>query len=425
MSEMTATRIGAGWTRAATLLAFAAAWSVAAYFLWQTRVPSGLQLPDLETADFFAREAVSRAQHFERLLEINWILTQVALLVVFALYAKYGVRFVRESAAGRIGTGMLLAMLGFAIAWLVRLPFDIVALWWERRYGVLKLSYVDLILGASLGGWLALGFTFVALSIAVLIVMGIAGVLPRLWWIAAAPVFAGIAVLQTFVSPYLILDTRRLDDPQLVQAAERLQRAEGLSGIDVRVQKVHDYTPTENAFATGLGPSRKVFLWDTLLTGGLKKPEIEVVLAHEFGHLARDHLWKILAWFALLALPEAYLVAVVARRRGGMARPEAVPLALLVVTVFTLVTVPIWNVISRRYEAEADWMALEATKDPAAASRLFQHFGTADLSDPNPSTFSYVLFENHPTLLQRIAMAEAWKARQAAATRTRGARGGS
>jgi STE24 endopeptidase len=397
--------------RAATLLAFAGAWSAAAYFLWQTRVPSSLQLPDLRTADYFPGEAVARAEHFERLLEIDWILTQIALVAVFALYAKYGARFMRESAAGRIGTGILVAMLGFAFAWLVRLPFDIVALWWERRYGVLKVSYVDLILGASLGGWLALGFVFLLLSIAVVIVMGIAGVLPRLWWIAAAPVFVGIAVLQTFVSPYLQLNTHPLRDPELAPAAQRLQRAEGLSGIEVRVQDVHEFTPSENAFATGLGPSRKVFVWDTLLTGGLGNREIEVVLAHEFGHLARDHLWKLLGWFALFAVPEAYLIAVVTRRRGGMARPEAVPLALLVVIVVSLVTTPLWNMITRRYEAEADWMALETTKDPAAARGLFEHFSSADLSDPNPSTFSYVLFDNHPTLLQRIEMAQAWRER--------------
>jgi STE24 endopeptidase len=411
---MTATRMGP-WVRAATLLPLAAAWSVAGYLLWQTRIPSGLHLPDLHASEYFAPGAISRAEHFERLLEIDWLLTQIALVVVFALYAKYGARFMRESAAGRIGTGMLLAMLGFAFAWLVRLPFEIVALWWERRYGVLRISYWELILGAPLGGWLALAFVFVTLSIAVLIVMGIAGFLPRLWWIAAAPIFVAIGVLQTFVSPYLVQDTHSLRDPQLVRAAERLQRAEGLSGIEVRVQDVHDFTPTENAFATGLGPSRKVFVWDTLLTGGLDNKEVDVVLAHEFGHLARDHLWKLIAWFALFAFPEAYLIALVTRRRGGMARPEAVPLALLVVVVFSLVTTPLRNVISRRYEAEADWMALQTTRDPKAAQGLFKHFGSVDLSDPNPSIFSYVLFANHPTLLQRIAMTQAWADRRKSA----------
>ncbi len=406
--------------RAATLLALAATWSVAAYFLWQTRIPSSLHLPRLAASDYFSSHTVSRAAHFERLLEIDWAVSELALIAVFALYARYGLVLMRESAAGRVGTGLLLAMLGFALAWLVRLPFQILALWWERRYGVVKLSYLELILGASVGGWLALSFVFVALSVAVAIVMWLAGWLPRTWWLAAVPIFVALGVLETFVSPYLVGGTRPLSDPALAAAAERIQRAEGLSGVPVRVLEVHDYTPTENAFATGVGPSRRVFVWDTLLSGGLTNAEIEVVLAHEFGHLARDHLWKQLAWFALLAFPEAYLVALVTRRRGGIARPEAVPLALLVVAAFALVTTPLDNLVSRRYEAEADWMALQTTKDPAAAVGLFRHFGVADLSDPDPSTLSYVFFADHPTLLQRIEMAEAWKAWAAMRPATRG-----
>ena len=67
--------------------------------------------------------------------------------------------------------------------------------------------------------------------------------------------------------------------------------------------------------------------------------------------------------------------------------------------------------ISRHYEAEADWISLQTTRDPAALQGVMRHFGTNDLSDPNPPTWAYVLFDNHPTLMQRIAMAKAWQAR--------------
>ena len=222
-------------------------------------------------------------------------------------------------------------------------------------------------LAVVLGGWLALGFTFLTLSIAVAIVMGIAKWFRRTWWIAAVPVFVGIALLQTFVGPYLLGGhSLAADDPRLAAAAQRIQRQEGLSGIPVRVLDVHSYTPEENAFATGLGPSRKVFVFDTLLTGGLSERQLEAVLAHEYGHQARDHLWKDLGWYALFAFPEALLIAFFCRRRGGIYQPEAIPVALLVVVVFNLAVLPVENVISRHYEAEADWMSLQTTRDPAA-----------------------------------------------------------
>ena len=60
--------------------------------------------------------------------------------------------------------------------------------------------------------------------------MGLAGVLRRWWWVAAAPVFAGLALLFTFVSPYLIPNTSPLRDPQLLADARALERSEGLGG---------------------------------------------------------------------------------------------------------------------------------------------------------------------------------------------------
>jgi STE24 endopeptidase len=395
-----------GFRRSAFLVLAAAAWALAAYFLWRSQVPD-LSLPDLDPHAFFGSSTLSRAEDFERFLEWSWVGEQVLLLGVFAAYAVWGAAFMKSSAAGRVGTGIFLAMMGFALAWFVRVPFQILDTWWERRHGVLKTGYVEVVLG----GWLALGVTFLALSVGVAIVMALAGWLGQLWWIAAVPVFVAIAILLTFVSPYLETNTHPLRNPTLAAAAKRIEKQEGLSGIEVEVQDVHDYTPTENAYAIGLGPTRKVFLWDTLLTGGLTERQLETVLAHEFGHHARDHLWKQIGWYALFAFVEAYLVALVCRRRGGLARPEAIPLALFVVTVFSLVVQPVQNVIIRHYEAEADWAALQTTHSPIAMAGVFRHFGSADLADPDPPTWSYILFSTHPTLMQRIAMTRAWMAR--------------
>ena len=390
-----------------TLVALAGIWAVAAYYLWEARIPDGLSLPNLDPSSFFSAHTLSRAADFEQFLELSWIGQQVLLIAVFAAYAKWGTRFMEESAAGRIGTGIFLAMMGFALTWFVQVPFEVLDTWWERKYGVLNVSYAAVIFG----GWLQLGVTFISLSVAVAIVMGIAKWLRQTWWIAAVPIFVGIALLQTFLAPYLLSGAHPLRDPQLSAAAKRLEQREGVSGIPVEVLDVHDYTPEENAFATGLGPSRRVFVYDTLLTGGLNEKQLEAVLAHEFGHQARDHLWKEVGWYALFAFPEAYLIALFCRRRGGLYRPEAIPVALLVAVVFSLVVIPIQNVIVRHYEAEADWMSLQTTRDPRALAAVMVHFGEHDLSDPNPPTWAYILFDNHPTLMQRIAMAHAWQAR--------------
>src|SRR4029077_19315116 len=122
------------------------------------------------------------------------------------------------------------------------------------------------------------------------------------------------------------------------------------------------------------GPRGRVVLWDTLVDGRFSRPEVRIVIAHELGHLARNHIWKAVGWYALFAFPGAFLIARATRRRGGMGEPEAVPLSLLVLVVLGLLSLPLENAVSRPREAGADWMALQMTRDPAAATALFRRF---------------------------------------------------
>jgi STE24 endopeptidase len=176
-----------------------------------------------------------------------------------------------------------------------------------------------------------------------------------------------------------------------------------------------------NAFTVGFGPSTHVVLWDTLLDGRFSRREVDFVIAHELGHVRSRHILKAIGWTALIVVPVLWLLALATRRRGGVGDPANLPFAFLVLTVLSLLALPIENGVSRRYEAEADWRALNTTRDPAADKRVFRHFARTSLEEPNPPLLDYVFLENHPTLMQRIAMAEAWRAR---ATGGRSSRGG-
>ena len=391
--------------KAALAALLAAVWSAAAYLLWQSQVPATLHLPTVDVSHLFSRAQLHAASSFGRFTAVSWVLAEVVQLVVFALYAWRGARFARESAAGPIGTGMLLGMIGFALVWISQLPFDVADFWWQRRHHLTHVGYVSHVLG----NWLALGSQFVFLCLALLVVMGLGRLVGSWWWLPAAPVFVGLAALSVFVSPYL-LGTHRLQDARLAAQARTLERIENVPHVPIVVEPVHDVTALPNAEATGLGPSRRVVLWDTLLDGRFSDSELRVVIGHELGHLKRHHLWKDIGWYGLFAFPGAFLIALVTRRRGGMGMPEAVPLALLAIVVLDLLALPLQNAISRHMEAEADWEALQATRDPAAATALFERFVSTTLDEPSPSTWEYLMLENHPTIAQRIAMAEAWRA---------------
>jgi STE24 endopeptidase len=382
------------------LAVLAAAWAVAVWLLWRSSLPA-YHLPPLDPRTLFSPQVLHRADDYSDGARLLWLGNVVAELVVLGVYAIYGIRFARESAAGPIGTGMLLGMLGFGLVWAAQVPVAVLSVWWRHRYG-LDGSYVQ----ATIGNWLALAGAFLFLSFALAIVMGLARRIGRWWWLAAAPFFIGLAILFAFVTPWL-LGGRAYHAPYV----QRLERVEHVQHVPVRVLDGFD---EPNAFATGLGVSRRVFLWRPIVVPPFTPRMDEFVLAHELGHLAHNHIWKSLAWYALFAFPGAYLIALATRRRGGMGVPEAVPLAIFVLVVLQLLQLHLQNVISRHLEAEADWSALRATHDPAAGRRLFELFGSETLEDPSPPWWDYVLLENHPTLLQRIEMTQYYRTYAAA-----------
>ena len=380
---------------------------MAGSLLWPTDVPDDLRLPDLDPRRFFDPAEIEEAQDYETFTTINAILSTIVLVGVLALYARHGERFTRESAAGRIGTGMLLGMLGFAFVWFAQLPFGLVQLWWDRRHDVSEVGYLEYLFNS----WLSLGGVFLFVCVAIGIVMALARPFRDQWWIPGAAVFVGLGLLFSFVAPYLVPDQEPLRNQRLAAAAEQLAREQGVSDIPVKVEDVDEFTDEPNAFAAGLGPTRRVILWNTLLERPFSDREVRVVIAHELGHHSRDHIWKSFGWFALLAAPMALLVAFATRRRGGMYEARAVPLALFVVIVLQIAVTPVQNVISRRYESEADWVALETARDPRAQRNVFRDLTETSDTDPDPPQWEVVLFGTHPTAMQRIEMAEAWRAR--------------
>ncbi len=384
-----------------------AAWLVAAYLLWPTDVPDDLRLPPVDEQELFPPELLEETSDFERFLRWNDIAGTVVLLAVLGLFAWKGWRFARESAAGRIGTGMLIGMIGLALVWIAQLPFAVAGIWWQKRYELVTAGYLEW----ALQNWFLLGAQFLAICLWLLITMALAAPLRERWWLAAAPVFVALAVLLAFVTPYLVPDLRT-PEPELAADAKRIARQTGQEDVEFRVQEIGDLTEAPNAFAAGLGPSRKVVLWDTMLERPFDEDEVRVVIAHEYGHHESEHILKGLAWYGLLSLPILFAVAWVTRRWGGLYEPRAVPVGLLVLVAASLVVQPFGNLLTRRMEMEADWVALETTRDPDAARELFEEFADTALQEPDPPEWAHVWFDTHPSIVDRIAEATAWEQRR-------------
>jgi STE24 endopeptidase len=390
----------------ATIALVVLGWLTAAWYLWRTQVPGDLKLPNLSAREFFDAKVLEETADYARFVRIVTVLSLVATLITLVVLVYRMPRLARATGLGPIGSGMIVAMVMLVVVWAVDLPFSIALRWWDTRYDLAEGGWLEWLIEP----WAVLGGSIAFIMLQVAIVMGFARCYPRFWWIPVPPVFLAITVFFIFVSPYLLaFGIDRPTDPQLRRESEVLAKKIGAEGTPVDVEKVSDVTNQPNAFAAGIGPTRRIVLFDTLLDGRFSDDSVEVVVAHEFGHIARRHIAKGLGWSVLFAFPIAFLIAEATRRRGGLGDPAVLPYGALVLVVINLALLPLSNEISRRYEAEADWTALRATDDPEAAQGLFEGFAKEGLSQPDPPKWWHVYFGSHPTLLQRIEMAEAWK----------------
>jgi Zn-dependent protease with chaperone function len=177
-----------------------------------------------------------------------------------------------------------------------------------------------------------------------------------------------------------------------------------------------------NAYVSGIGASKRVVVWDTSIAKATPD-EISFIFGHEMGHYVLNHIYKGIAFAAVVLLVlfwlgyrgMQWLLARYGARWGipGQYDWAALVVLLLVVSVFSFLSEPITNGFSRSQEHQADVYGQEAihgiVKDPqAVAQHSFQVLGEASLDDPNPNKFVEFWTFNHPSISDRAAFARAY-----------------
>jgi STE24 endopeptidase len=278
----------------------------------------------------------------------------------------------------------------------------------------------------TLVGWGVNWGKSLVLTLAMMLPLGC--LLTALWrraqrrWAVYACALCGIFAVVTVALAPLVLDPlfdpiRPLDDPALRQRILTLAERAGLHADQVYISEASHRTTAENAYFTGLGPTKRVVLYDTLLEHN--DPEaVLAVVAHELGHWRHGDIWKGIG-LSLLGLAVCFWCA--ARvlawagqghrfHLSGPADIAALPLVMLVFAGLMLVSLPLQTAISRSFERAADQTSLELTHDPAAFIRSQVQLARADLADLAPSPLTVAFLYTHPPTVERIRMAERFAA---------------
>jgi STE24 endopeptidase len=254
---------------------------------------------------------------------------------------------------------------------------------------------------------------------------------PQRWWfyfwLASIPLILTFILIEPYAIEPLFYTFTPLEktQPELVGKIEAMLDHAGISIPPTRIFEMDASSRTRelNAYVSGLGASKRVVVWDTTLKT-MGPDEILLVLGHETGHYALDHIPKefaldegvALVLFLLGFFAVNWVVKRVGPRSGiaGVGDLASLPLILIVLTILVLLSDPLVNGISRYYEHQADQFGLEVAygivPDPnAAEARAFQTLGEVDLSDPDPNSFIRFWLYSHPPLDERIRFAATYK----------------
>lgn len=240
--------------------------------------------------------------------------------------------------------------------------------------------------------------------------------LPRAWPVVAAVAGAVVVVLLSYLAPVLFepLFNRftPLEDRELTRDLMALADRAGVPVREVLVADASRRTTKENAYVSGIGATRRLVVYDTLLRKA-DRDEVALVVAHELGHRREHHVeWGTL--LGALATAAGVLVLWLLLRSDAVLRavhaavpgdPRIVPFVIFVATVLNLATLAPSNWLSRRFERSADRFALELTGDREAYIRTERGLALRNLADLDPGPVAYRLLFTHPDPAERISLA--------------------
>ena len=276
----------------------------------------------------------------------------------------------------------------------------------ERQWGFSTQSAAAWLADRAKGLAVAIVLAAAAWAAAVALARALPG-----WWALPAGVALALAVLVlSFVAPVVLEPIfnrfRPLEDEALAARLRGLSERAGVPVRNVLVADASRRTTKVNAYVSGIGSTRRVVLFDTLLQAA-DQGAVEVVVAHELGHRRDGHVAKL----TVLAMAGAALAVAVLWATLGtrIADPRTLPEALLVLLALELAALAPGAALSRRFERAADRCSLDLTEDAAAFARAHVELARRNLSELEPPRLAYLLLFSHPTPPERLALGRAWR----------------
>ena len=369
-----------------------------------------------EPADWFDAEEIARGRAYNKPLErLRLVRGALGFAVVVAFIAGEVAPRILDSVDVR---GWVLELIIVVIA------FEATTLVYTPWFDAYRSLHYDWRWGQSTqttGGFLTdlVKDTLLGLVITLILVIPLYAVIRAtdLWWLFGWLLFTGFTLAFGFLWPVVIAPIFNrftpLDDADLAARIHTVAERAGLDISGVFVSDASKRTTATNAYVAGLGKTRRVVLFDTILAW---PPEpIEQVVAHELGHWKHRHLarkipilvasqlvmfvttWALLRWDGLLDWAGV----------SEVGDPASLPLLMALFPASMVVTNLGIAWLSRADERQADVHALEVLDDPPRLIEVFHRLAENHKADVDPSRWKRIQ-ASHPPLAERMEMAKRW-----------------
>jgi len=389
------------------------------------RPRDGLVAPaEVRVEDYFTPAQLDRAREFRRPQVVLYVGALTVELAVLVLVVRRPPRWLRRGRRPVLAGAAAGAALSLATS-VAPLPISVVSR--ERAIDVGLVTQ-------SWGGWAfdlvrAWGIGAVIAGAGGAVAVVLLRRMPRRWWIAASGAVVAFGVAITSLQPVLIDPVFNRFEPLPEGDTRRdvlaLARRAGVDVGEVYVIDASRRTTAANAYVAGLGRTKRVVLYDTLLER-FSPEEVRLVVAHELAHVHYDDVPHGLLYLAIVAPFGLFAAAQVTRRLApDPARERAaasVPALALSVAVLVPVITAISNQLSRDVEARADTYALELTGEPQTFIEFERRIAVRNVSDPDPPGWRTAIFATHPPTIERIGIGVSWSRGARARVRVRAPR---
>jgi len=338
----------------------------------------------------------------------------VLLAIVLTGFLPWLVEEITAWHLGFIGGGLLFFAILALIAQLLDIPFDLYSTFViEDRYGfntrTMRLWFIDWIKGLALSGILG--------GILIFFLLALVHYFESAWWILAWIVISLFELVIMWLYPVLIAPLfnkfEPIPDKELEKSIASLMGRAGLAVKGVFQMDAGKRSKHTNAYFTGLGKTKRIVLFDTLLQSHPHE-QVLSVLAHEAGHWTKKHIIKQLILVEVASLIGLFIVAnllnwqLVYRTFGFQEQITYVGLFLVPVLLSPLgyFLRPLGAYLSRRYERQADDVAVELMGKAKPMKDTLIQLNADNLANlvPHPvfSWFNY----SHPPPVERIERLE-------------------